>query len=313
MTDPTVAVIIPCFNGRAYIEEAINSVYSQTKAAHEVIVVDDGFTDGSWELVLKLKETRYTDLKVLCHPGRENLGPSSSRMRGFAQTSCKYVAFLDADDIFFPRKLELQVAALERFPKVVLCHTGVEVMGDKDLAGFFEYVSKVLPGTPYRFRSREDYLECDEICASSVLIRAEALRNVHFAVKQLFQFEDWLCLCLLAAKGDFIFLRDKLTSYRIHEKSSTYLAQGKKLMRLYALLELKLALLARCESSWHAVRVFFYACETVRQILVEYLWDPTSPGDTGRKIKLNFVVMAIMAWGKIVRSIKKLIQRGKPT
>jgi glycosyltransferase involved in cell wall biosynthesis len=265
MSKTWISVIIPCYNTVNYVGEAIDSAYAQASSlAIEVIVIDNVSTDGSWEELARLKRERYPDLQILCHPDRANLGVSASRYRRVLAASGTYVAFLDADDVFFPGKLEAQLQAMEANPEVVLCHTAVKVIGDESQAPFFEAVLRADSVVPYNFRAQKDYLIRQGICNSSAMVRAEALKPIRFAISQLFQFEDWLCWCLLAARGPFLFLDQPLVGYRVHEHASTAAVARSRIRHLYALLEFKIALFARCESGWHGLRVRLSVLESLR-------------------------------------------------
>jgi glycosyltransferase involved in cell wall biosynthesis len=110
MKSPVVSVVIPCFNAREFVSEAIDSAFSQEVSWDiEVIVVDDGSTGGTWEELLRIRRDRHARLQVLSHPGHINLGASASRYRGLLAASGIYIAFLDADDIFLSDKLALQL------------------------------------------------------------------------------------------------------------------------------------------------------------------------------------------------------------
>lgn len=101
-----VSVIIPCFNAEKWIAEAIDSCFNQTYSAVEVIVVDDGSTDGSLDVI-----KRYGD-KIIWETGL-NRGGNYARNRGFALSKGEYIQYLDADDYLLPEKLERQVQFLE--------------------------------------------------------------------------------------------------------------------------------------------------------------------------------------------------------
>lgn len=105
----TVAVIIPVHNGAAYLAEAIASVQAQSRAADEVWVVDDGSTDGSRAIAESLRGLRCVAL-----PNRG--GQAAALHRGIAESSATLLAFLDADDLWQPDKLERQCAALAAEP-----------------------------------------------------------------------------------------------------------------------------------------------------------------------------------------------------
>jgi len=115
---PTVTVVIPCFNYGRFICDAIDSVLAQTYAALEIIVVDDGSTDNTRERVAKYgSRVRYIY--------QENRGLSAARNTGIRAARGEYVAFLDADDIWLPDKLEAQMRFMaESGCEVVACYAG---------------------------------------------------------------------------------------------------------------------------------------------------------------------------------------------
>jgi glycosyltransferase involved in cell wall biosynthesis len=113
---PLVSVIIPTYNRAALVAEALASVQAQTYRDFEIVVVDDGGTDGSWEVLSACREVR-----VLRHPGRR--GVSAARNSGIAAARGQWLAFLDSDDLWLPDKLAKQMAYLEARPDLRLCQT----------------------------------------------------------------------------------------------------------------------------------------------------------------------------------------------
>jgi glycosyltransferase involved in cell wall biosynthesis len=99
MRRPEFSVIIPAYNRRALLIETLNSVWQQTFADFEVIVVDDGSTDGTAEYLGSL------GAKVQCVM-QDNFGPGAARNRGLEIANGRYVAFVDSDDVWFPWTLE---------------------------------------------------------------------------------------------------------------------------------------------------------------------------------------------------------------
>ncbi|MCP9834385.1 MULTISPECIES: glycosyltransferase family 2 protein [unclassified Cyanobium] len=298
---PLVSVIIPNYNSIRYIQETIASVYAQAHRPLEVIVVDDGSTDGSWELLERLQSTAYPDLVVLCHPGRENRGETIARALAMSRASGEFIAVLDSDDLFRPGKLDLQLQALGQHPDVVLCHTAVEVVGDTSRSSYFQSHFNNNPRRPYHFSHLSEYLIRNRICNSSVLVRAEALRSISWATNTVLGFGDWLCWALLAQRGRFLYLEQPLTGYRVHPDSKTTAFARHKLRRLFALLEFKLALLARVAQPVLAARVFLSLCETIRLMVVEYLWDPAGHIYGNPPITINPVVRFLLLIGKVAR------------
>lgn len=111
MRPPRVSVVVPVRNCRDYIQEALDSILSQRFDDFEVIVVDDGSTDFDYRSL----ESRDTRIRVL---RLEGLGVSSARNTGMAAARGELIAFLDADDVWFPGKLEAQVRHFDRHPVV---------------------------------------------------------------------------------------------------------------------------------------------------------------------------------------------------
>jgi glycosyltransferase involved in cell wall biosynthesis len=106
MEDAYVSVVIPVRDGASYLGAAVDSVVGQTLPPHEVVVVDDGSLDATPAVIAS-----YGDrIRGIRQP---RLGNASALNRGIAATSCEYVAFLDADDIWMPEKLALQLRLLE--------------------------------------------------------------------------------------------------------------------------------------------------------------------------------------------------------
>jgi glycosyltransferase involved in cell wall biosynthesis len=114
---PLVSVIIIFLNAERFIEEAIESVSGQTYSNWELLLVDDGSTDGSRAIALRYAEMQPERVRYLNHAGRRNRGMSASRNLGIRHARGEYIAFLDADDVWLPHKLHQQVAILNSHPE----------------------------------------------------------------------------------------------------------------------------------------------------------------------------------------------------
>jgi glycosyltransferase involved in cell wall biosynthesis len=112
VTGPLVSVVLPVFNGQRFLAQAIESVLAQTWSPVELVVVDDGSTDGSAEIARRYP-VRYVH--------QENAGVAAARNRGIAESGGELVSFIDQDDLWLERKLELQVEALARDPEAGIC------------------------------------------------------------------------------------------------------------------------------------------------------------------------------------------------
>ena len=111
-----VTVIIPAYNRRDLLGRSLDSVLSQTCPADEIIVVDDGSTDDTNNLIAE----RYPQINYLY---QDNQGISSARNAGINRAKGEWLAFLDSDDEWLPNKLEVQMAALRDHPEHLIAHT----------------------------------------------------------------------------------------------------------------------------------------------------------------------------------------------
>ena len=115
-----VSVVVILLNGGTFLREAVESVRSQTYPNWELVLVDDGSTDASTAIAQGYARAYPGRIRYVDHPGHENRGMSASRNRGLGSTRGEYVAFLDADDVWLPPKLEEQVAILQREPAAAM-------------------------------------------------------------------------------------------------------------------------------------------------------------------------------------------------
>jgi glycosyltransferase involved in cell wall biosynthesis len=114
-----ISCIVPVFNGERYLAEALDSILKQSYRPLEIIVADDGSTDGTEAIVARFgAQVRY-----LCQP---NSGPASARNLGLGAVRGEFVGFLDADDLWHPEKLERQMARFDARPELDLCVTHVQ-------------------------------------------------------------------------------------------------------------------------------------------------------------------------------------------
>jgi len=183
---PLVSVIMIFLNAEQFIEEAIESVFAQTYKNWELLLVDDGSNDGSPTIAKRYSEKYPEKVRYLEHDGHQNRGKSASRNLGVNNSSGKYIALLDADDVFLPEKLEQQVEILESIPEAAMLygrtHHWYSWTGSTRDARL-DYLQKlaVLPNTlamPPTLLIR--YLEDPHKypCTCSILIRKDVFEDV---------------------------------------------------------------------------------------------------------------------------------------
>lgn len=125
-----ISVVVPTYNRREHVLRAIDSVIAQTRPVSEIVVVDDGSTDGTGEAI----ESRYGQMVKVFR--QENGGVSSARNHGIRKATGDWIAFLDSDDVWFPMKIELQTEALRAFgPEFGFCFTNNVFAGNPEMTG----------------------------------------------------------------------------------------------------------------------------------------------------------------------------------
>jgi GT2 family glycosyltransferase len=195
--EPTVTVVTALYNHRDLIEDALDSLIAGAFTAYEVVVVDDGSSDGSGETVRGWME-RHQDvpLQLLRHPVNRGLGAARNTAVDFAR-GC-YCFVLDADNILYPRCLEALVWALDSEPQAAFAYPILEVFGMVDAyvaAGGSPLVS-YLGWDPRRLRGG-NYID------ALALIRTEVLRRLggYATERRLFGWEDFDLWCRIAETG----------------------------------------------------------------------------------------------------------------
>jgi glycosyltransferase involved in cell wall biosynthesis/SAM-dependent methyltransferase len=118
--EPLVSVIVPFWNASAFLEEAIASVIAQTFLSWELLLVDDGSSDGSTEIAKRYAASSPGRIRYLEHDHHANRGVAASRNAGASQATGPYLAFLDADDVWLPNKLARQTAILDSEPEAAM-------------------------------------------------------------------------------------------------------------------------------------------------------------------------------------------------
>lgn len=117
---PLVSVTLIFLNGEDFIGEAIESVLAQTFTKWELVLVDDGSSDRSTEIAKDYAARFPQKIRYIDHQGHANLGMSASRNAGVAASSAPLLAFIDADDVWIPQKLDMQIELLRAYPEAAV-------------------------------------------------------------------------------------------------------------------------------------------------------------------------------------------------
>ena len=212
----TVSVVIPVHNGERYLAQAIESVLAQTCRDFELLIVDDGSTDGS-RGVMDRYARHDARIRIL---SQANRGVSAAGNLGFEEARGEWVARLDADDIFLPDKLQRQIAFTRQHPEVRIVGT---------LGYFIDRTGRVIglvstdgPFTRAEFENMAGRGEPVFFVHSSTLMHRETVLAVGGYREQFVQAEDVDLWLRMAEKGHLLLkMPDALLLYRLHGESLT--------------------------------------------------------------------------------------------
>lgn len=213
---PLLSAIIPTYNYAAYLKDAITSVLEQSIYDLELIVIDDGSTDNTIEVVETIKDKR------LYYYFQEHHGVSAARNMGIQLSSGKYIAFLDADDIWLPQKSDLQIRTLEENPGVGLVYGSYEL----------------IDSGRNRLATREvgiitsnclEKLICGNYVAgsgSTSMVNREVFRKAGLFDPHLTAGEDWDMWLRIARYYEMRGLKEVVSCIRLHVRNSTSQARN---------------------------------------------------------------------------------------
>jgi glycosyltransferase involved in cell wall biosynthesis len=198
--DMRISVVVPAYNAARFLPRCIQSVRAQTLKPDEIIVIDDGSTDNTSAVAAGL------GAKVIT---LANGGVAAARNTGIRNASGEWVALLDADDMWYPEKLERQAALAQ--PEVVLIYTGIKLF---DEMGFREENPAADADTARRMMRYRN-----SIPTSSVLVRRETVLKAGGFREDISTCEDWDLWMRLVSFGQFAAITEPLTYYYVYPQS----------------------------------------------------------------------------------------------
>jgi len=217
----TISVIIPAYNAEATILETIESVQQQTFCDLEIIVIDDGSSDRTLDLLDTVVDER---LKVYSYAHE---GVSVARNRGIAQATGAYVSFIDADDLWTKDKLSKQLLALQQTEQAGVAYSHliylVESVDNPENTSFVTGEKPIFTGNIYSDLLLGNFIGN----GSNILVRREAIESVGEFDPTLKSCEDWDYFLRLAAKWDFVLVPEPQIFYR---KSAGTLTSNAQIM-----------------------------------------------------------------------------------
>lgn len=231
MSDIKISIITASYNYQDYISETIESVISQTYPNWELIIVDDGSSDKSVDII-KSYCAKDNRIKLFQHENAVNKGLKNTLLLGLQNVSNNWIAFLESDDIWACDYLEQKVSVIKENPDVKFIFNDVELFGDPNsiekAKEFVEPIRQLLSSYSYPMNFLKIMNE-NKICTFSiVMFHKDVLKGLSFncPVKPILDYYLWL---QIAQKFDFYYINKRLTKWRMHANS--YMSETKKVSK----------------------------------------------------------------------------------
>lgn len=207
---PRITVLLPVYNGDQYIGEAVRSVLSQTFTDFKLLVIDDGSTDRTAEMLADFADPR---LRIIRLP--KNEGRVTALNIGFLESRSEFIARMDADDVCLPRRFERQVAFLDARPDVAVCGTWIREFGGG------RHVHR-LPTQPEQIRARLFFRWA--MAHPTLVMRRAFLENHNLRYSGEFPHSEDLELLVRAANLTMLAnIPEVLLRYRVHDRQASCL------------------------------------------------------------------------------------------
>ena len=219
MTAPKISVIVPIYNQAPFIRETLDSVLGQEYPNLELVLSDDGSTDGTSEILREYAAGQPERVKVVA--SEENTGIAGAFNRALEAHTGEYIAWLGGDDVMLPGKLDRQLAALQAHPDAIGCCHDADVF-DSDSGRSYGRFSEVYNG---RRGVRDGGVEllldpAYMMLPSTMMVRSSAVDGLRFD-KRIRVSNDWLFDIELFRRGQIVGLDDVLARYRRHQRNVT--------------------------------------------------------------------------------------------
>jgi glycosyltransferase involved in cell wall biosynthesis len=204
---PEISVIMPVLNGEQFIHPAILSVLNQSFKNFELIIIDDGSTDNTAEIVKS-----YSFDERVKYFYQDNTGLSGARNTGISLSQGDYVAFIDCDDIWYPKKIELQLKSMKKNPKAGLSFGWISYIDERDR--FIGYKEYRIYNNFYENLILGNYVDNGSV----PLIKRECFDKIGYFDPTIAG-EDWDMWIRIAREYEFVCVNDYLVKYRIYSFS----------------------------------------------------------------------------------------------
>lgn len=213
MRMPRVSVIIPVYNGELYLSETLDSVMKQTFTDWEIIVVNDGSTDKSLEI---MEEYAALDerVRVISKP---NGGVSSARNVAMNNAKGEYFSFVDADDMWVPEKLEKQIAFMDKNPNIALIYSDISILIDGNIRTQNMFLNRKF----HKGHIFDQLFYFNFISTPTVMLRKKIIEQHGNFSTRFRGIEDYDLWLRIADKNEIGYINERLAIYRIHANNTS--------------------------------------------------------------------------------------------
>ncbi len=212
MTTFKLSIIIPTYNCSRYITEALDSVLTQTCQSLEIIVVDDGSTDNTKEVV-----ERWGQSDKVRYFYQENKGPAAARNKGIKEAKGEYVAFLDADDIWHSEKLKIQMEYFDKHTDISLAASEFEIIDNNSKLLGYSNRRRKIPHDGFVLK----YVIGHYLLLSTIIVKRDVFEKVGFFNESLLYAEDTDMLIKIAKHFKIGLIDRFLVKHREHNTALT--------------------------------------------------------------------------------------------
>lgn len=220
---PLVSVLMPVYNARAYVSDAIESILNQTYSNFELIIVDDASTDGSWEIISEYKKKHPFTIRTKRLRKNRNGGGDVAGNIAFSEARGEYVARMDADDISYPNRLEKQVNYMQKHPSCMVLGSQAVVIDENGRVVGKKVVAKS-HGKIYK-----EYFEFHPMIHPTLMIRRAMVKGNNLYDLRWQTNNDYLTFFKYLTMGKrFKNLNEPVLYYRIHGKNDSLSGIKKK-------------------------------------------------------------------------------------
>lgn len=278
MTEKLITVVIPTYNREKFIKNTIDSVLNQTYQNFEIIVVDDGSTDNTKEVVKSINDNRVIYIY------QNNSGAQTARNNGIINANGDFISFLDSDDEWFPNNLQEQVKILEEnnYDKYIVIHSdGIIRFADNSTKPI---IRDVLNGENVYAKA----LSCNAFLFPTVLTSKQVLQEIGLLDTKVLAYQEWDTAIRLAKKCKFIHINKPLFYYNCHKGKTISKDEEKSILGyFYILKKHKSEMIKYVSKEYYNYQLSFLYNRSIKSNFNDIAKKIYKTFDFTEKIKLN--------------------------